>query len=132
KSSKVGSSLLPEGPNKFWDYPTGAFGSPSPLIIGCGMMMNGRESRGTSGTIRLLPDYARGRRTGAGAARGVAHSRDERPRSAGFPTCCIADFPIRCPNELSNAQDGSIPCRLGSLRYSRLGNLRYEMAERTF
>ena len=41
------------------------------------------------------------------------------PRSVPRLRGCIADFPIRQRNEPSR------PCRLGSRRHSRFGNLRY-------
>ena len=40
-------------------------------------------------------------------------------RSADFQVCCSAGFQTRRATELF------APCRLGSRRYSRFGNLRY-------
>ena len=50
--------------------------------------------------------------------------------SAGFRACCIAGFPTRERWNNSRRSESPLPCRLGSRRYSRLGNLRY--AERRF
>ncbi len=53
-------------------------------------------------------------------------------RSAGFQTCCIADFQIgRGFFPLEGPNDWKIPwaktrCRFGNLRYSTYGNLRYD------
>jgi hypothetical protein len=45
-----------------------------------------------------------------------------RNRSAGFQTCCIADF------QIGWAFDCRAPGRFGNRRYSRLGSLRYRPA----
>ena len=55
-----------------------------------------------------------------------------RPRdgSAGFLACCIAGFQTRKRWNSSNRSEPPMPCRLGSRRYSRLGNLRYKAPRR--
>ena len=44
----------------------------------------------------------------------------------GLPACCIAGFPTRARWNSSTRSESSRPCRLGSRRYSRFGNLRYQ------
>ena len=57
---------------------------------------------------------------------------NNRPRdgSAGFPACCIAGFQTCERSNNSHRYELPMPCRLGSRRYSRFGNLRYK--ERRF
>ena len=52
--------------------------------------------------------------------------------SAGFPACCIAGFPTRERWNNSGRRESPLPCRLGSRRYSRLGNLRYKEGPQQF
>ena len=53
-------------------------------------------------------------------------SGKQRSCSAGFPACCIAGFQTRERWTSSRHSELSLRCRLGSRRYSRFGNLRYE------
>src|SRR6266536_20966 len=45
--------------------------------------------------------------------------------SAGFPTCCIADFQSAGRRKHQARKSIRTVCRLEALRHSRLGNLRY-------
>ena len=47
------------------------------------------------------------------------------PRSAGFQTCCIADFQIGGASELQARAASTTASGFGNPRYSRLGSLRY-------
>jgi len=46
-------------------------------------------------------------------------------RSAGFPTCCIADFQVGRAADETGAGERSRSCGFGNPRNSRLGNLRH-------
>jgi hypothetical protein len=50
-------------------------------------------------------------------------------RSAGFPTCCIADFQVGTAADETGAGERSPGCGFGNPRYSRFGNLRHETPE---
>ena len=86
------------------------------------------ELAGTSGLSAFLTQQA-GQCGEAEAAGGPGKSGAAgEDCSAGFQTCCIADFEVGSPLECSGSRDIWSACRFGNPRYSRFGNLRYGFA----
>jgi hypothetical protein len=56
--------------------------------------------------------------------------RVQRPeRSAGFQTCCVADFQVGAALTAQTRSERRGVCRLEALRYNRFGNLRYDFVK---
>ena len=97
--------------------------------MGAGLVKSGRhQGRNCHFSPEREPSSARSASKSGHRWRLVKLERRDRIAvlcSAGFRTCCIADFPVGRASAIRNGENCSSARRFGNPRYSRLGSLRY-------